>query len=163
MTKATYNFEKMRNKNRLTPELAYDTLSKFVTTGKIFKLNSGKNVAEPVAYSGDHYYFKLACSVTDQETIPTSGAVKKGKKIVGEDQHFHPSMLTCGSVLFLQKGNPTPISHLNPFAEIDMETGTLVPTTKFGKELEALEQMLKVETDIRDQDAEDISDIEIGD
>lgn len=170
MTNATYNFEKMHNKNRLTAAIAYDTLSKFVTTGKIFKLNSGKNVAEPVAYSGDHYYFKLACSVTDQETIPNSGSSKskkgpskKAKKIVGEDQHFHPSMLTSGSVLFLQKGDPTPITHLNPFAEIDMETGTLIPTTKFAKELEDLEKKLKEEIAVRDNDAEDIFDVSIED
>jgi Fe2+ or Zn2+ uptake regulation protein len=145
LTRATYHFEKMQNKSRINATTAYEVLTKFITTGLIFKLNTGKNVASQVSYSGDHNYFKLACSVTDQETIPTGSASKKAKKSVGPDQHLHPSMVVCGSVLFLQKKNPTPISHLNPFVKIDMDTGTIVADKKFVPVLDKLYKSLTVE------------------
>lgn len=145
LTKATYHFEKMQNKSRLNAATAYEILSKFITAGLIFKLNSGKNVVSQVGYSGDHYYFKLACSVTDQETIPTGSGTRKAKRAVGPDQHLHPSMVVCGSILFLQKKNPTPISHLNPYVKIDMDTGTIQPNKKFTPILDDLYKKLTVE------------------
>jgi hypothetical protein len=54
-------------------------------------------------------------------------------------------MVVCGSVLFLQKKNPTPISHLNPFCCIDMDTGTIYPDKKFVPALDDLYKKLTKE------------------
>lgn len=147
MVNALFKINKHISKSPLTPMMASEIFSRTMTTGRVFELASGKNITEPISYSGDHYYLKLACKITHQENVPRKkkDGSKKQRTTVGVAQHFDPSFLDCGSVLYLSKANPTPSAHINCFAMVDMKTGTLVPNPKFKKLFKELAQKLKHE------------------
>ena len=147
MVTSLFKISKHQGKSSLTPMMASEIFSRTMTTGKVFGLASGKNITEPISYSGDHLYLKLACKITHQENVPRkkSDGAKKPRKTVGVAQHFDPSFADCGSMLFLSKADPTPSKHLNPFAMVDMRTGTLVPNPKFKLLFKQLSSKLKHE------------------
>ena len=147
MVKALYRLNSLSKSKVPTEQIAYEALAKALTTGKIFGLNRGKNICEQVSATGDHPYFKLACKITSQDTVPRSA--KSGKKngakkgTVTENEHFHVSHLVAGNPLFLQKSNPAPWVHLNPFIEIDMNTGHILEPERFKPVLNKLAKQLK--------------------
>lgn len=118
-------------KNPLTMNDVIETFNRNVKPGAIFGLASGKIITESVSYSGDHKYFKITSKITEQESLP--GATRgKGKRLsVGVDKHLDISMVEAGSVLFLSKSNPSPTNRINPFVELDITTGTILPNGKF--------------------------------
>ena len=111
--------------------------------GAIFKLSSGKIIAESVSYSGDHKYPKITSKITEQESTQGSRRGKSKRLALGPDKHLETSMIEAGSILFLSKSNPTPLNKINPYIKIDLATGTIIPNPQFKDLLETTQRMLK--------------------
>lgn len=111
--------------------------------GPVFRLSSKGIVAEIVSYSGDHMYLKITSRLSQQESTPGTRS-SKGRKSVKSLASINTSMISTGSVLFLSKKNPHPLSHINPFAKIDLTTGTFLEDPKFKEELGAVDALLKM-------------------
>lgn len=109
--------------------------------GPIFKLTSKGIVAEAVSYSGDHKYLKLTSRLSQQESTPGLRSTK-GVKTLNENHYLNTSMMMSGSVLFLSKKKPVPLSHANPFMKIDLETGTILEDIKFKDVLARADEKL---------------------
>ncbi len=139
------NFElgKLAGKKQITFDDVKGTLSNFIKPKAICNLASGKIVIEAVSYSGDHKYFKLTSKITEQESLPGAMRGKSKRFVLDQSKHFHISMLTCGSILFLPKSNPTPANKINPYVLIDEATGTLLRNPKFTEQLEKLDLLYK--------------------
>lgn len=97
----------------------------------IRSLASGRVAVETVSYSGDHKYFKLTSKLTEQEDLPRGGQGRKKRFVLGQDKHLDVSMIEAGSLLFLSKSNPTPTNKINPYINVDLKTGTVIPNPKF--------------------------------
>lgn len=111
--------------------------------GAIFKLSSGKIIAESVSYSGDHKYPKITSKITEQESTQGSRRGKSKRLALGPDKHLETSMIEAGSILFLSKSNPTPLNKINPYIKLDLATGTIIPNPQFTDLLETTQRMLK--------------------
>lgn len=99
--------------------------------GWIFKLTSNKSqVTEVVSYSGDHKYYKITSRLTQQKSTPDTKN-RKGRKVMNDSHHITTAQMMVGSVLFLSKTNPIPLSHVNPYVCIDKESGTILENPKF--------------------------------
>lgn len=111
--------------------------------GPIFKLTSKSIVAEAVSYSGDHKYFKITSRLSQQESSPGIRS-SNARKVLNENHYLNTSMFMVGSILFLSKKKPVPLSHANPFMLLDLQTGTVLENPKY-KEILALadEQLSK--------------------
>lgn len=122
---------KAASKKPLIMKDVVETFNKNMKMGAIFRLSSSSVIAESVSYSGDHLYPKLTSKITEQESRPGGTKGKSKRTVVGEDQHIDISMVEAGSILFLSKSNPTPTNHINPFVNLDLVTGTVMPNPKF--------------------------------
>ena len=109
--------------------------------GPIFKLTSKGIVAEAVSYSGDHMYLKLTSRLSQQESTPGTRS-SKGRKTLNESHYLNTSMMMVGSILFLSKKKPVPLSHANPFMKIDLSTGTVLEDPRFKEVLAKADEML---------------------
>lgn len=118
-----------------------DILVRKLKPGAVFRLTSDANVTETVSYSGDHPYFKLTSKITEQESGP-SGRKGKGRRSGGDDKYLNTSMIEGGSILFLSKSNPTPTNRINPFVQVDIATGTIIPNPKFKEALAYADELL---------------------
>lgn len=118
-----------------------DIFTRKFKPGPIFKLTSTGIVAEPVSYSGDHMYLKITSRLSLQETTPGVRATKSSKTL-NENHYLNTSMMLTGSVLFLSKNKPVPLSHVNPFIKIDLETGTILEHANFKEELDEVDKLL---------------------
>ena len=98
-------------------------------------------MAEAVSYSGDHKYLKLTSRLSQQESTPGLRSTK-GVKTLNENHYLNTSMMMSGSVLFLSKKKPVPLSHANPFMKIDLETGTILEDIKFKDVLARADEKL---------------------
>jgi len=76
---------------------------------------------------------KLTSKITDQESMSANKNAGKKRLSLGQDKHLDVSVLEAGSILFLSKNDPTPCNKINPFINIDIKTGTIVPNPKFNK------------------------------
>lgn len=118
-----------------------DIFTRKFKPGPIFKLTSKGIVAEAVSYSGDHMYLKLTSRLSLQESTPGT-RTSKGNKSLNENDYLNTSMMMTGSILFLSKKKPIPLSHANPFMKIDLETGTILEDLKFKTVLDEADVML---------------------
>lgn len=111
--------------------------------GPIFRLSSKGIVAEIVSYSGDHMHLKITSRLSQQESTPGTRSSKSrgGSK---SSAAINTSMAMTGSVLFLSKNNPTPLSHVNLFVKLDPETGTFLEDPRFKEELAEVDAQLKM-------------------
>lgn len=109
--------------------------------GPIFKLTSKGIVAEAVSYSGDHMYLKLTSRLSQQESTPGTRS-SKGSKTLNENHYLNTSMMMVGSILFLSKKKPVPLSHANPFMKIDLDTGTILEDVRYREILAKTDEQL---------------------
>lgn len=99
-------------------------LTRRLNPGAIFSLNGDNTVLEPVSYCGDHWYPRITSKVSEQEK---ANGGKGGRRGTSDADHLDISMLEGGSLLFLPKGNPTPVANINPYANICRRTGSIIP------------------------------------
>jgi len=76
-------------------------------------------------YSGDHLYFKNTAMIAVQE--PDFINIKNETVSNIERKKITASMATVGSILGLNKKDPTPVIRLNPYVNVDFETGNIYP------------------------------------
>lgn len=122
----------------------------------IFKLKDEKRFVTSVEYAGDHLYFKNTKMVGVQESdfvSKESGTnTSDRKKITAESS-------VIGSILALSKKNPTPIIHVNPYVNIDPDTGTVLPHKEYMDIINRTNDLLN---NLKDSDdVKDISDDDI--
>lgn len=129
--KVNFRLCKLASKRTLTLNDVKETFNKNMKPGCIFGLSNGKIITEAVSYSGDHLYPKVTSKITEQESLPGATRSRKGYRVVGESEHVDISMVEAGSLLFISKSNPTPTCRINPFVNIDLSTGTILPNPKF--------------------------------
>lgn len=141
--KVNFRLSKLASKKKLILKDVVETFNKNMKMGAIFGLSSGKIIAEGVSYSGDHMYPKITSKLTEQESLPGAARGKSKRLVVGEDKHIDVSMVFAGSALFLSKSNPTPTNRVNPYINIDLATGTILPNPKFQEISARTEALLK--------------------
>lgn len=108
---------------------------------RFFQVTSKGIVAEVVNFSGDHKYFKFTARLSQQEATPGS-RTSKGRKTLNSNHYLNTSMTIAGSILFLSKKKPVPMSHANMFMVIDPYTGTILENDEFKGILETVDAML---------------------
>lgn len=128
--------EKRRN-NNITLKDVTENFNRYVPTGKIFSLSSGKIVATPVNYSGDHKYPKITAVLAEQESQVGAGRQQNNRVVVGPQHRIDLSMVTLGSILNLPKPTPTPIARLNMWAPLEGCTYTVVESLKYKELIDA--------------------------
>ena len=143
IVRVNFKLSKLVLKRPLTEKDVTETFNKFMKMGAVFRLTSGKIITESVSYSGDHMYPKITSKLSEQESMPGAKRGKSRRVVVGEDKHLDISMVEAGSVLFLSKANPTPTNHVNPYINLDLNTGTIIPNPKFKELREKTALMLK--------------------
>jgi hypothetical protein len=132
--KVNFKFNKLLSKKgQITTKDVIETFNRILKPRPIFKLTSGRIILESVTYSGDHKYIKITSKITKQESLPGGARSKSKRVVVSEDKYVHVSMAEAGSLLYLSKKNPTPTNRINPFVNIDLKTGTIIPNLKFDK------------------------------
>lgn len=99
-----------------------------LSSGAIFSLNTDDTVLETVSYCGGHWYPRITSKVSEQEKV--SGGKGGSRRGTSDADHLDVSMIEGGSILFLPKGNPTPVANLNPYVNIDIRTGSIIPNPK---------------------------------
>lgn len=141
--KVNFRLSKLAGKKTLTEKDVVETFNKNMKMGAVFGLSSGKIITESVSYSGDHKYPKITAKITEQESLPGATRGRSKRLVVGEDKHVDISMVEAGSILFLSKSNPTPTNHVNPFVNLDLATGTILPNPKFADIREKTQSLLR--------------------
>lgn len=111
-----------------------------LSSGVIFSLNQDDTVLETVSYCGDNWYPRITSKVSEQEKV--SGSKGGSRRGMSDADHLDVSMIEGGSILFLPKGNPTPVANLNPYALIDPRTGSIIPNPKLVDLLERTKHKL---------------------
>lgn len=104
--------------------------------GAVFHLASDKNVVETVTYCADHWYPKITSKVSEQEK--GSG----GRRVMTDADHLDISQIECGSLLFLAKADPTPVGNINPYMNIDLQTGSPIPNPELKAILDETKKLL---------------------
>lgn len=110
-------------------------------SGAVFNLNKDDTVLETVSYCGDHWYPRITSKVSEQEKA--SGGKGGSRRGMSDADHLDVSMIEGGSLLFLPKGNPTPVANKNPYVNIDARTGSIIP----NPELKDLLERTKIKLD----------------
>lgn len=141
--KVNFRLNKSAMKRPLTKKDVNEAFNKNMKPRAIFGLTSGKIISEAVSYSGDHMYPKITSKITEQESLPGATRGKAKRTVVGEDKHLDVSMIEAGSILYLSKSNPSPTNRLNPFAHIDIQTGTIIRNPVLKETLDATQAILK--------------------
>ncbi|MCX2581676.1 hypothetical protein OQ641_27855, partial [Klebsiella pneumoniae] len=77
-----------------------------------------------IEYSGDHLYFKNTAMVIQQESDFVN--VQEVSMNTLEKKKMNTSMAAIGSILGLSKKNPIPVVRLNPYVNVDFDTGTVL-------------------------------------
>lgn len=130
----------------------------------IFNLKKDIEFVTSLEYCGDHLYYKNTAMVNQQESNyvnykdPNSVNTSARKKIIG-------SMASIGSILGLSKKNPNPLLRLNPYVNVDFETGTVLPPEGLEDIVERTDKLLSnmIMTDsVEDNDGidEDIFEVD---
>lgn len=118
-----------------------DVFTRKFKQGAIFKLTSKGIVAEIVSYSGDHKYLKITSRLSQQESTPGT-RTSKGRKSYTGNAALNSSTIMSGSVLFLSKKKPVPMSHVNPFICLDLSNGTIIENPEYKEEMKILDEKL---------------------
>jgi hypothetical protein len=142
--RANFRLNKMATRKQLTEKEIREVFNKQFTTGAIFSLNSGKIAVEAVSYSGDHKFPKITSVVSEQENASGNSPGQSKRVTVGEDKRLHVSMIEAGSLLGMPKTNPTPNVRINPYINLDLGNGTIVPNPKLKELLNKVSEQLKI-------------------
>lgn len=108
--------------------------------GAIFGLTNDETVREHVSYCGDLWFPRITAKVSEQERAAASKS--GGGRGTGEMDHLDASMIEGGSILFLPKSDPTPIANFNPYVNIDISTGSIIPNPELKDLLERTREKL---------------------
>jgi len=129
-TSMKFSLNKAANRRPLSLKDVTSNLQQFVKMGEIFKIHTGKIITKSVSYSGDHMYPGITAVIAEQEDRAGATRGQTSRVVVGPQQRIDLSMITIGSVLNLPKSNPTPLARINPWANVDDATGTVLPSPK---------------------------------
>lgn len=141
-----YQLQKEGSKGPPTYNVVKDRFIRRFKPGWIFKLTSNKGqVAEVVSYSGDHKYFKITSRLTQQKSTPDTKN-RKGRKVMNDSHYITTAQMMVGSVLFLSKSNPIPLSHINPYVCVDKESGTILENPEFKEVLAEVDRKLELKS-----------------
>jgi hypothetical protein len=124
--------ELRNNKQPLDLKVVTKIMSSYFTKKAIYKLRKDQLIMTSLEYSGDHIYPKNTAMVVEQEPDPIDP--KKETNSDSDKKKLHASMLTIGNILGLTKKTPTPVVRMNPYVDIDLQTGTVLPP-KVGYEI----------------------------
>lgn len=148
---ANFQLSKRSTRKALTERAVIETFNKCLGQRSIFRLTSRKTALTAVSYSGDHKYPGMTSKIIDQNSTSSGQGNKSTRKVLSERDFLDPSMVECGSILFMSKSNPNPSSRLNFYANIDMRDGSLIPNPMLKPLLDDLrEKMRWTHSDIED-------------
>lgn len=149
------NKEELRiNKGILEQKTIDKIFKKYFKTKKVFSLKNEKLFVTSIEYCGDHLYPKNVAMIVQQEA--DSIDVKAKSTNTSERKKISASMATVGSILGLSKGNPTPVVRLNPYVNVDIATGTVLPNPHYNGIVEATDKML---SDVQSADTVDLIEL----
>lgn len=135
------NKEEMRTQGGLLDEKTVTKIfKKYFGLRSVFGIRKETTFVSTVNYSGDHLYFKRTSIVSEQESDFVNVGVKETN--TSERKKIVASMATIGSILGLSKKNPTPLIHLNPYCNIDYNTGTVLPHPQYNDIIENTDKLL---------------------
>lgn len=135
------NKEELRENKAVLEQKSVDKIfKKYFKTKKVFSLKNEKLFVTSIEYCGDHLYPKNVAMIVQQEADPTN--IKSNNVNTSERKKISASMATVGSILGLSKGNPTPVVRLNPYVNVDIATGTVLPNPLHNGIVEATDKML---------------------
>lgn len=135
------NKEELRvNSNQLDIKVVDKIFKKYFKTRTVFSLKNEKLFVASIDYSGDHLYPKNTAMVIQQESDFVN--VKKAEVNTSERKKLVASMATIGSILGLNKSNPTPLIRMNPYVNVDYPTGTVLPHPQFNDIIEETDKLL---------------------
>lgn len=125
-------------------EVLYNSFSKILvrrpSAKVIFSLNRDDTVLESVSYCGDQWYDKITSKISEQENASMSKGSRRG---MTDADHLDASMIEGGSILYLPKGNnPTPVVNINPYLNIHLRTGSIIPNPELKDLLERTKKRL---------------------
>jgi hypothetical protein len=141
----SHNIHDVLSSNKeLTENKINNIFNANIPTKRIFNLikSSQTNIAISVVdYSGDNMYPKITSIVALQEN---GTGVKRSKRVrlPESSKYLTGPDLALGSILFLTKKLPTPKVRVNPFANINPETGIINPPDEVKTALDLLNEML---------------------
>lgn len=135
------NKEELRvNSNQLDIKVVDKIFKKYFKTRTAFSLKNEKLFVASIDDSGDHLYPKKTAMVIQQESDFVN--VKKAEVNTSERKKLVASMATIGSILGLNKSNPTPLIRMNPYVKVDYPTGTVLPHPQFNDIIEETDKLL---------------------
>ncbi|QXN70464.1 putative RNA polymerase beta subunit [Bacillus phage vB_BspM_AgentSmith] len=135
------NKEEMRTQGGLLESKTVDKIfKKYFGLRSVFGIRKETTFVSTVNYSGDHLYFKRTSIVSEQESDFVNVGVKETN--TSERKKIVASMATIGSILGLSKKNPTPLIHLNPYCNIDYNSGTVLPHPQYDNIIESTDKLL---------------------
>lgn len=140
--KSIFELNRRSLKKVLTERDMVETLNRFIRSGSIFSLASGKIVTEAVSYSGDHKFINLASKISEQESMVGASRGRHKHVTVGSSNYISPSMVECGELLFLSATNPSPMSRINPYLDINLTNGDIIRSEKLKDILDHLGTLL---------------------
>lgn len=148
------NKEELRiNNEKLDSKIVDKIFKKYFVTRAIFSLKKDKQYVTSIEYSGDHLYPKNTAMVVQQESDFVN--INNADVNTSERKKIVASMATVGSILGLSKKNPVPVVRLNPYVNIDLATGSVLPHPVFNNIIEETDRLLAnitVSEDIQDGD-----------
>lgn len=128
--------------------------NKYFKPKTVFSLKNEKLFVTSIEYCGDHLYPKNVAMIVHQEADAINTKTKNAN--TSERRKISASMTTVGSILGLSKGNPTPVVRLNPYVNVDIATGTVLPNPLYNDIVEATDKML---SDVVQLEAVDIVEL----
>ena len=135
------NKEELRvDSKQLDIKVVDKIFKKYFKTRTVFSLKNEKLFVASIDYSGDHLYPKNTAMVIQQESDFVN--VKKAEVNTSERKKLVASMATIGSILGLNKSNPTPLIRMNPYVNVDYPTGTVLPHPQFNDIIEETDKLL---------------------
>lgn len=152
-----FRLVKLANKRSLTVKDVTDMFKKNLYKRSIFTLTKGNIITEALGYSGDNMSIKITSKVTEQESLP--GATKGKSKHAGpsEGMMLTSSMAEAGNVLYLGKKHCIPTNRINPFVNIDLGTGTILPHEEFKALIKKTEDLITGRINLNEEDLTSIS------
>lgn len=143
ITRAIYStkYELLKKGSKGPPNFntVRDVFTRFFKPRPIFKLASEGIVAEPCMYGADDKYSRITSRLNQQETTPTKSGAKTKKSSNTAD--INTSQIMTGSILFISKSKPVPMSHINPYIKLDAN-GTILENEKYKEILDKVDDML---------------------
>ena len=157
-----YKEELRVNNNQLDSTLVNKIFKKYFLTRAIFSIKKEKQFVTSIEYSGDHLYFKNTAMVIQQESDFVN--VQEVSINTLEKKKMNTSMAAIGSILGLSKKNPIPVVRLNPYVNVDFDTGTVLPFYQHEDLIEKTDKLLtntvtKDEIDETDDNFDNIEDV----